>query len=273
MFNLATEPRNHVQRIVMRSVSWFKLVKRMADARPKLRRSCCRSFSDMSSDGASAAAARTEGAEVTEPLGTPADAEQPFVDAASVAAEDTLFDGASVAAGDSERASGTTATTDSLSDCDSENTTQDICTVCRFEKGNDEIQWLACGHWLHQSCANGALGVLMQRNSSATMDDFPCYLCRRTAHDIRTDAEELVDGDSGIEAELEGSESESVGGDSVEIVSPAREPDAKPKGKAKTQKDKENTARRGRSAREVPRLKKVGRGNQRLPEVIQNVTE
>ena len=81
---------------------------------------------------------------------------------------------------DADTAAGTTTPTQAEADTIQMVGEADRCYVCLCPK-DDQIQWLACGHWLHIECAKEELRV-------EELDDIAsirCGECKKRAGEIQ----------------------------------------------------------------------------------------
>ena len=67
----------------------------------------------------------------------------------------------------------------------------DPCYICQLAMGPEEIiQVLACGHRLHQECAEENVRM----KDLPGMRDLACGLCGKSGKDLEADAERLITG-------------------------------------------------------------------------------
>ena len=88
--------------------------------------------------------------------------------------EGELFTAEEVAAAEGEIAAGGEA--------------EEPCFICQFLV-TGAPQFLACGHRIHQDCAQDFLSHIARTKPAATIDDIQCGTCRKTAHQVRELAE------------------------------------------------------------------------------------
>ena len=64
----------------------------------------------------------------------------------------------------------------------------DVCPICQRDGENSDVQWLACGHWMHKECFEECCDMKQIKN----VEDFACLVCNKTETMIQDAASRLI---------------------------------------------------------------------------------